>query len=64
VANEIGVNALLVRVGAYYHDIGKMFNPLYFIENQVGDEDQHDDLGPVASAAVIRSHVSLGIRLA
>ena len=64
VANEIGVNALLVRVGAYYHDIGKMFNPLYFIENQVGEEDQHDDLGPVASAAVIRSHVSLGIRLA
>jgi len=64
VANEIGANGLLVRVGAYYHDIGKMFNPLYFIENQVGDEDQHDELGPVASAAVIRSHVTLGIRLA
>jgi len=64
VANEIGANGLLVRVGAYYHDIGKMFNPLYFIENQIGDEDQHDELGPVASAAVIRSHVTLGIRLA
>jgi len=64
VANEIGANGLLVRVGAYYHDIGKMFNPLYFIENQVGEEDQHDELGPVASAAVIRSHVTLGIRLA
>ena len=64
VANEIGVNALLVRVGAYYHDIGKMCNPQYFIENQVGEEDHHDELGPVASAAVIRSHVSLGIRLA
>jgi putative nucleotidyltransferase with HDIG domain len=64
VANEIGLNALLIRVGAYYHDIGKMFNPQYFIENQVGEEDEHDELGPVASAAVIRSHVSLGIRLA
>ena len=64
VANEIGANDLLVRVGAYYHDIGKMFNPQYFMENQVGEEDQHDDLGPVASAAVIRSHVTLGIRLA
>ncbi len=64
VANEIGANGLLVRVGAYYHDIGKMFNPRYFIENQIGDDDQHDELGPVASAAVIRSHVTLGIRLA
>jgi len=64
VANEIGANGLLVRVGTYYHDIGKMFNPQYFVENQVGEEDQHDELGPVASAAVIRSHVSLGIRLA
>ena len=64
VANELGANGLLVRVGAYYHDIGKMFNPQYFIENQVGEEDQHDELGPVASAAVIRSHVTLGIRLA
>ncbi len=64
VANEIGANGLLVRVGTYYHDIGKMFNPQYFVENQVGEEDQHDELGPVASAAVIRSHVTLGIRLA
>ena len=64
VANEIGVNSLLVRVGAYYHDIGKMFNAQYFIENQIGAEDQHDELGPVASAAVIRSHVILGVRLA
>jgi len=64
VANEIGANGLLVRVGAYHHDIGKMFNPQFFIENQVGGEDQHDELGPVASAAVIRSHVILGVRLA
>lgn len=64
VANEIGANGLLVRVGAYYHDIGKMFNPQYFIENQVGDQNPHDELGPVASAAVVRSHVILGVRLA
>jgi len=64
VANEIGANGLLVRVGAYYHDIGKMFNPAYFIENQAEGKNPHDELGPVASAAVVRSHVILGIRLA
>src|SRR5690606_17230257 len=60
VANEIGANGLLVRVGAYYHDIGKMFNPQFFIENQQGGVNPHDELGPVASAAVVRSHVILG----
>ena len=64
VANEIDANGLLVRVGAYYHDVGKMFNPQYFIENGVGGEDQHKDLGLVASAAVLRSHVILGVQLA
>jgi len=64
VANEIGANGLLVRVGAYYHDIGKMFNPAYFIENQTEGKNPHDELGPVASAAVVRSHVILGIKLA
>ena len=64
VANELGANGLLVRVGAYYHDIGKMFNPRYFVENQSGDENLHEQLGPVASAAAVRSHVSLGIELA
>lgn len=64
VANELGANGLLVRVGAYYHDIGKMFNPQYFIENQAPGENPHDQLGPVASAAVVRSHVILGVRLA
>ncbi len=63
VASEIGVNDLLVRVGAYYHDIGKMFNPEYFIENQTGGPNPHDSLGPVASAAVVRSHVILGVKL-
>ncbi len=64
VANEIGASGLLVRVGAYYHDIGKIFNPQYFIENQAGGPNPHDDLGPVASAAVVRSHVILGVKLA
>ncbi len=64
VANEIGANGLLVRVGTYYHDIGKMFNPQFFIENQSPGHNPHDNLGPVASAAVVRSHVILGVRLA
>jgi len=64
VANEIGANGLLVRVGAYYHDIGKMFHPEYFIENQPEGNNPHDRLGPVASAAAVRSHVILGVKLA
>ncbi|MGH9339589.1 MAG: HD family phosphohydrolase [Acidobacteriota bacterium] len=64
VANEIGANGLLVRVGAYYHDIGKMFNPDYFVENQAEGISPHDELGPVASAAMVRSHVILGVKLA
>jgi cyclic-di-AMP phosphodiesterase PgpH len=64
VANEVGANGLLVRVGSYYHDIGKMFHPQYFIENQPEGGNPHDSLGPVASAAAVRSHVILGIRLA
>jgi len=64
VANEIGANGLLVRVGAYYHDIGKIFHPEYFIENQSEGNNPHDRLGPVASAAAVRSHVILGVKLA
>lgn len=64
VANEIGANGLLVRVGSYYHDIGKIFNPQFFVENQTEGKNPHDDLGPVASAAVLRSHVILGWKLA
>jgi cyclic-di-AMP phosphodiesterase PgpH len=64
VANKVDANGLLVRVGAYYHDIGKLFNPQYFIENQVSDQNPHDALGPVASAAMVRSHVILGMKLA
>jgi putative nucleotidyltransferase with HDIG domain len=57
---ELGANPLLARVGAYYHDIGKIDQSEYFIENQqVGNK--HDDLKPSLSAAVIKSHVKIGI---
>ncbi|MDR2110374.1 MAG: HDIG domain-containing protein [Spirochaetaceae bacterium] len=57
---EIGANALLARVGAYYHDIGKMDQPDYFVENQTV-YNKHDDIAPRLSATVIRSHVKLGV---
>jgi putative nucleotidyltransferase with HDIG domain len=60
---DIGANALLARVGAYYHDIGKMENPDYFVENQT-DHNKHDKIAPRLSATVIRSHVKLGIEKA
>lgn len=63
-AEAIGANALLARVGAYYHDIGKMENPCYFKENQFGDENPHDALSPEESAKIIIRHVSDGARLA
>jgi putative nucleotidyltransferase with HDIG domain len=60
---DIGASPLLARVGAYYHDIGKMDNPSYFVENQT-DYNRHDDLSPRLSATVIRSHVKLGLERA
>ena len=60
---DIGANALLARVGAYYHDLGKMDNPDYFVENQTA-YNKHDDIAPRLSATVIRSHVKLGIEKA
>jgi putative nucleotidyltransferase with HDIG domain len=60
---DIGANALLARVGAYYHDIGKMENPEYFVENQT-DHNKHDEIAPRLSATIIRSHVKLGIEKA
>jgi putative nucleotidyltransferase with HDIG domain len=60
---EIGANALLARVGAYYHDIGKMEQPDYFVENQT-IYNKHDDIAPRLSATVIRSHVKLGLEKA
>jgi putative nucleotidyltransferase with HDIG domain len=64
VCNAIGANALLARVGVYYHDIGKISKPLYFIENQPRGRNPHDKLKPAMSAAVVRSHVVEGLRLA
>lgn len=61
---KIGGNALLVRVGALYHDIGKMDMPLYFIENQVTHVNPHDDLSFEESASIIISHVIKGIEKA
>lgn len=57
---EIGADSLLARVGAYYHDIGKMDQPDYFIENQAV-YNKHEELAPRLSATVIRSHVKVGI---
>jgi putative nucleotidyltransferase with HDIG domain len=62
-AREIGANPLLARVGAYYHDIGKGKNPLYFGENQKG-ENRLDGLTPVVAAEVIQRHVQEGVELA
>jgi hypothetical protein len=63
-ANEIGANAMLVRVGALYHDIGKLGNPNYFTENQITNVNPHDDLTAKDSANIIISHVIEGIELA
>ncbi|MDZ7690126.1 MAG: HDIG domain-containing protein [Balneolaceae bacterium] len=62
-AGSIGANGLLCRVGALYHDIGKMDNPGYFIENQAGP-NEHDKLKPRMSALVIKAHVSNGVKSA
>ncbi|SFB95006.1 hypothetical protein SAMN04487891_10433 [Flagellimonas taeanensis] len=63
-ANEIGANAMLVRVGALYHDIGKMEHPTYFTENQITSVNPHDDLPPMESAKIIVDHVINGIEIA
>lgn len=63
-ANEIGANSMLVRTGALYHDIGKMLNPMYFIENQSTGVNPHNDLSPKDSAFIIIAHVIKGIELA
>ncbi|UBZ10754.1 HDIG domain-containing protein [Leeuwenhoekiella palythoae] len=63
-ANEIGANAMLTRVGALYHDIGKMLNPTDFTENQSTGINTHEDLSPKESARIIIDHVINGIEVA
>lgn len=63
-ADAIGANALLTRVGAYYHDIGKLVKPEYFTENQMGMSNKHDNIEPSVSRLVILNHVKEGMDLA
>ncbi len=63
-ASAIGANSLLNRVGALYHDIGKMIKPEYFVENQSSGINEHDKLKPQMSAMVIKAHVSEGVKMA
>ncbi|MDR9417192.1 MAG: HDIG domain-containing protein [Gracilimonas sp.] len=63
-ASAIGANSLLCRVGALYHDIGKMVKPEYFVENQSKGTNEHDKLKPQMSAMVIKAHVSEGVKMA
>lgn len=63
-ARSIGANALLAKVAALYHDIGKLKNPSYFIENLFGKENKHNKLAPSMSALILISHVKKGVELA
>jgi putative nucleotidyltransferase with HDIG domain len=63
-AESIGANPLLVRVGAYYHDIGKLKRPDYFVENQRGFDNPHEKIAPALSALIITSHVREGVEMA
>ncbi len=63
-ANEVGANAMLIRVGALYHDIGKMRNPTFFTENQSTGINPHDELSATESAQIIIRHVLDGIEIA
>ncbi len=62
-AEEVGADPLFVRVGAYYHDIGKLRRPYFFVENQAGGENVHETLEPEVSAEIVRAHVKDGIEL-
>lgn len=63
-ANAVGANGLLCRVGVYYHDVGKMLKPHYFVENQPDGRNPHDKLKPETSAVIVREHITEGERLA
>ncbi len=63
-AQHIGANALITRVGAYYHDVGKIRRPSFFVENQAGLSNPHDNTSPALSALIITAHVREGVELA
>jgi len=63
-ATEIGANSLLAKVCGYYHDIGKISKPLYFVENQPGSQNKHDKLAPAMSKRILISHVKDGVKIA
>ena len=63
-AESIKANSLLCRVGSYYHDVGKIHKPDYFVENQLGGENRHLNLSPTLSLRIIQSHVKDGVELA
>jgi putative nucleotidyltransferase with HDIG domain len=63
-AEAIGADPLLARVAAYYHDVGKLDNPIAYIENQAGGENVHDELTPEESVELVKAHVARGIDLA
>ena len=63
-AEEVGADAVLVRVGALYHDIGKLKRPYFFIENQFSKDNPHDKIAPTLSALIIISHVKDGLEMA
>lgn len=63
-AKSIAANSLLARVGSYYHDIGKMLKPEYFVENQEGSKNRHERLAPSMSALILEAHVKEGKELA
>ncbi len=63
-AKSIGANSLLCKVGALYHDVGKLSHPDYFIENQFGGRNKHDKLAPSMSALILTAHVKKGVELA
>lgn len=63
-ANAVGANALFCRVACYYHDIGKMLNPVYFVENQLPGHNPHDKLAPRISTLIVSAHVKEGMAMA
>lgn len=63
-AHAVGANALLTRVASFYHDIGKVQMPHFFVENQMGEFNPHENMAPEVSVKVIRDHVDNGMRLA